>query len=620
MGYMRDKTGRRLDGYEPARTSVSTIGTRIFGGRMATVDRSAAATCFQVTTELAQDFDAVRLVFANTNTAVSTRIVSVGATAAASKADLNNSGGTWASNTRPIQMAQAPYSNRIAYTVSDWLPVASIPRSDGGTRPLVTVRAYLTASTVVPMYGNGTDDFTNWATRSNGRIWAAREQAVDGISTPANFTSTTNLSQSPIVGIQYAARGRVVTVFAAGDSITEGRGTYLNQGFVMPAAEALSSPTGIAVEYGNIGWNGQTMADFAVRALDLLSSDVKPDVLVMPVGSPNDQASTLAAANIAAMRSQRAQVLAECQRAGVRPVLWTWLPTNAAVRPYGSTDALRVAYNAESLALAGRGVAIADTALAVSGTTTGGQVQMAAGSNDDGIHPNDTGNAALTAALQPILATELGAALASGGRGKLQPTQLPVFTTTTAANVLIGETGVWTYAGATAAAWNLAPIFPSPRKLDGQLYIVKVRDTAGPLTITAQTNQFMAGGAASTTLLLQPGESVILVNDGTYWMPIGLTAAVNRRVATSAAATLTLDRSGSVFVFTGTSATTWTLPAVSASTTGLSYVIKNRGSAAITLGVASSGNLYNTASTATITIAAGASATVFCDGTYWSVL
>lgn len=383
-----------------------SIGQRIFGGRMGTYPGSGAVT-FQVTAEIQQHCDAVRLIFASTYTRWSASFVTVAAAAISSASDLNGSSATWVSAGR-VSTANAPATGRIAYVASEWLPVQSVARSDGGTKPLIVVRCYGGVDATLPVVGNGTDSFTNWAARTDGRRWVMREQSGDQITTPTGFTSTTNTSQSPIVGIQYLSRGKVINVAGVGDSITDGRGTYLGQGFILPACASLSSDAA-AIEYSNFGWSGQTAAIFAERAIDILQSDfVRPDVLVMPSQSPNDP-TPVSAAGIAAAKVRRSRVLAECARYGVVPVLWTMLPVNSSVADYGSDDANRVADNASVVALGSRAMLVADTATAFSGATDGdGQVAIASGLTTDNIHPNDAGNTALTAVLTPVLRRAIG--------------------------------------------------------------------------------------------------------------------------------------------------------------------------------------------------------------------
>jgi hypothetical protein len=77
----------------------SYIGTRVFGGRMGTVNNSTAST-FQIVCELAQQFDAVRLVLANTQNQISDVTVSMKVSTPTTAADLNNSAGTWTTVTK----------------------------------------------------------------------------------------------------------------------------------------------------------------------------------------------------------------------------------------------------------------------------------------------------------------------------------------------------------------------------------------------------------------------------------------------------------------------------------------------------------------------------------------
>jgi hypothetical protein len=617
MSYMRDSRGRRLDSFAATRINSSNVGTRLFGGRM-TPTTLAASSTFQVTTELATEFDAVRPLFANTDQSFSRAFRSIAASVISDKSDLNNSSGTWTNGKRAgltrVYAQLSPGVSRISYMTCDWIPVSSIPRTDGGDRPLVVVRAYFNGGAGMPMYGDGTDDFTNWATRTDGRMWAARSQAIEAANTPTNFTSTTNISQSPIVGVQYLARGRVVTVLGCGDSITEGRGTYLNEGFIMPAVEALSTSE-VAFEYGNAGWSGQSMLTFAERAIDILQSDVKPDVLVMPVASPNDTVSTITDANIAAFRSQRSRVLDAAKTAGVPVVLWTWLPTNTSVRPYGAADALRVSYNAEVLALASKDVIVVDTAAAISGITSSGQVQMLAGATTDNIHPNDTGNALLT----PIIQDAILDASQRVGTGSRIPSRAPADVekfqiTDTDAHVT--KAGIWVYAGTSAGSWTIQPIAASPRA-DAQVFDIVVRDTAGPLTISRSGGDFFFFGTLSpASITVLPGQTARLSPaSANGWQVSYLSPAPRKRITVQAGATYAITPDYEVIVATGTTAT-WTLPAL-AGLSGVQFVIKNRGSGDLTVQRAGADQIYDTAAVSSITVAAGAKAKLINDGTYW---
>jgi len=205
----------------------------------------------------------------------------------------------------------------------------------------------------------------------------------------------------------------------------------------------------------------------------------------------------------------------------------------------------------------------------------------------------------------------------------LTPGDWPTFVITS--NAGLTRPGTYVFAGSSTPTFTMPARDPItagvPRRMALDIFKVVVLGHAAPLTLSAGSDQFHVGGATVSTMTLNPGESVELINDGGYWVPLGgwLPTATFRRIGTTAATTLTLNRTASLWTFTGSSATTWTLPALSLNT-GLDYLIKNKGSADITLQRAGSDNLYTTTAVTSITITAGNSARVVNDGTHWVVI
>lgn len=387
-------------------------GIRIFGGRMGTYDNTTPTT-FQMTCELQQHFDAIQVIFGTTGASYSDNTVLVKAASLPASSDLNGNSATWTQVTKGglsrIAFAISPASNRINYTLSDVIPVSSVARSDSGTKPILVVRAYMSANAALPVVGNGTDSFTNWATRSDGYLWCMRAQSGDNVTTPTTWTSTTNISQCPIVGVRYFARGKVINIMTVGDSISEGRGTYLGEGFGGLIADRLTTSS-VAVQYSNCGWSTQTSAVYTNRALDILQSDVKPDVMIFPSCSPNNE-DPLTAAGFVTAAGQRNTMLAECTRWGVVPVMWTMLPCDPGVHNWGSSDSFRTADNTTVMTLANRGILVADTATPMNGTTSNGQIDFSPTYTTDGVHPNDTGNISMADQLEPLVARAAGLTL-----------------------------------------------------------------------------------------------------------------------------------------------------------------------------------------------------------------
>lgn len=394
--------------------NVSNIGTRILDSRMSTnIDNSISKT-YQITLALSQHFDAVRVIFANNNPSLGVFSIQSKLSVLSSASDLNNSGGTWydvyKSNQSFFMVGNAPASNQLSYAVSDWVKVSSAERTDGGIFPLIAVRATIANMASLPAYGNGTDSYTNWATKPDGHIWVARQQDGNHVSNPTTFNSTSNQNQSPLIGVQYQSRGKVYTIFGFGDSLTHGlTGNYKGEGFGQKLCSDLTDMNGITFEYSNFGWSGQLISQFAQRALYLLDNDLlRPDILFFPSGSTNDVTIIGSDAPITPtiIQNQAAkwqEVVAKCKKKNVICVIWTFLPSTSSGKNYGATDSLRVSQNASHLTLNEKGFFVVDVATPLSGATVNGQVQLASQYTVDGIHLNDAGYQVMIDQFKPLI-------------------------------------------------------------------------------------------------------------------------------------------------------------------------------------------------------------------------
>lgn len=396
-------------------SKIGNVGTRIFGGRMGDFTLNGSGNTFEVTMALAQDFDAVRIITANsyngTNTSSPSMVANIAVVGDASDATLDaaswSTGVTW-SAAGTVALQANTTALRRTYQVSDWINKASIPRTDGGFLPLLSVRCWVaTNANPITILGNGSDSFSNWATHPSGRIWKMRKGNNNFASTnQATFTASATVSQqSPIIGVQYAARGAVITVMAAGDSITEGRGTYLGEGFIFPAVAALSNKEGVAIEYANIAWAGVPTSAIRDQILNILYAGIIPDMLFVPSGSPNDISTTISATDIANIRSNISRALVAMRENQVVPIVWPWLPSNPNIKAYGATDSLRVSYNNEIYKYPVRGINVALVDTLINGVVDGSnQVNMAIGTTTDDIHPNNTGNGLMSESVKEIIA------------------------------------------------------------------------------------------------------------------------------------------------------------------------------------------------------------------------
>lgn len=386
--------------------AIGNIGTRILGVRMGALDNTIQKT-FRAVFEIAPGFDAVRPIFANgdTGTTYTVSLCNARALANLTSSWPSLSGIAATACTLPSSgvVPVAPAANRRSFLVGDWIDLSSVARDDGGSGALVCFDAYVSTSASISVLGNGGSDvYTGWASRAKRKA-LYRNNNGDCVTTPASFTDTTNRNQSPIVGVQYAARGRVITVAVVGDSISDGRGTIIGEGWVVPACDTASVvPTGPYFESANLGVASIASLTFRSNLQDAVTAGIVPDVVVFPNGSPNDFSTSLNTSEILASRKGMASLLRVAHVNKIYPIVWTVLPVNPSVKDFNANDANRVAYNAETLARVA--VPVLDFSTALSGVTDGdGQVNMLAGTTSDNIHPNDAGNAILAALLVPKL-------------------------------------------------------------------------------------------------------------------------------------------------------------------------------------------------------------------------
>jgi len=383
-----------------ARSPRDQIATRIIGGRMETVTSAIAAnTTFEMLIETAAPFDAVRVIMAQGYDAAATSLTGliVGAAAVPSTDQTEIGAASWVQDPTGAACTPAASLDRRKFTKSSWLRVSSIPRTDGGTGYLAALRVYgFSGATIVTLgAAAGADSFTNWATRPS-RMFRMRQQTTNGVTTPTNFTSTTNRNTSPIVGIEYLARGQVFSLVGFGDSNTDARGTYLMEGFGTLGCEQLSTALGVPVEWSNLGWAGINILRISDHAVDAVADGLRWSGAVMPVMTPNSLSQPIVASDIFTNRVYRARAVAALADVGIPILGWTVPPSNPPARDYNASDSLRRAHNDEWRALAQKGEIVLDFDSIIAGVTDGdGQVLMKVGTTDDNIHFNDAANAML---------------------------------------------------------------------------------------------------------------------------------------------------------------------------------------------------------------------------------
>lgn len=381
-------------------------GMRFPFGRYTTLANDATGRTHHIVMDLPDGADELILVAVNNQTSQVVELQGM-ACAMANLNNINNSDGAagtwsglanWVDNTGNSSIGRVPVSAstvRMKYIMSDPIAISTPARTDGGRGSLVGIRFFM--RTNIPTYtvfGNGGgDNLASWASRTDGRTLIMRSQIGQHLVPTTGFNSTTNESQSPIAGVIFLARGQVVNVVRFGDSVMDGRGTYVGDGYVGPACVQASIDTGVAVCDSNLAWSGSTSSQHFQHAKDFIGTFANYiDLVVYPDGTPNDADGVPIDATINAARRRRtSDVIDTATRARIPVLLSTWAATNPSMRDWNSSDSIR--RDTVVAAKAMRDVTVVDTDSVWSGTLDGdGQQIMVAGVTTDNIHPNDAGN------------------------------------------------------------------------------------------------------------------------------------------------------------------------------------------------------------------------------------
>lgn len=391
----------------PMKTSIRPRmkGFKKFFARLAAyTNDNVNGVTFQDVFTVEQDFDAIQLVIGTIQTSGTTvrsaYYVNVCADESLSDASMdaltNWQFVNWTENDGNSVHAQfatyAAGTSQPRYLISQKLNVNSIARTDGKSLPLLIVRSHMYPVNATPtVCGNGSSDvFTNVA-RTDGRTHKTKVATGQKMAT---FSGGANASQTPLFGVIYYSRGRVVNIAKFGDSIAQDRNSPMGDGWCFDEVVNRSNKNGIAYEVADFAWSGLTSANYHNIAIDAVGQ-FPIDIAYYPASTPNDIASgaslATATTTLNTARSRHQEFVSKCADNGVVPIIATFAPVTTAVNDYTLCDSARVAFNAEIRALKTRGVLVCDTDAALAGATVGGQVQPISGGMLDGIHPNTVG-------------------------------------------------------------------------------------------------------------------------------------------------------------------------------------------------------------------------------------
>lgn len=394
------------DGVAKARTNILTKG--LFGRYNSFTTSSDWTT--NIVMELESDFTALRIGIPNAlPTQVNGIRVSVGVLAAsvpqAWLVDINPTGGWIDATFDGASSLNAPAriaADRYSLPLTDWLNIRSIPRTDGGIRPLIIMRIEYPSGSFPSVPYLGTSNWRQAATTP--RVMKTSVQTVLGVTNKAAYTQTTNTEGSVVVPVvQYISKKKGRQGLIVGDSTKEGVGSNPNgYGAVQMASYELSTPDN-PIEYFNAGLHAQGPAVYSKRLADM-GSFVKPTFVTYSPYSVNDAAvGGLTSDQIGRIYTSLADFMNEMRNhPNATLILTEPLPNNPAFRNTGAGDQKRRDLIAD---LATFDVIVAQGyAAAFSGSQdANGQTLIATGLSSDNVHPNLAGYQALAQIIKPIV-------------------------------------------------------------------------------------------------------------------------------------------------------------------------------------------------------------------------
>ncbi len=290
-------------------------------------------------------------------------------------------------------------NNYPSYTWTDWCQVASVDRSDGGTYPVLDLRIFIpVAGAQVSLGYTGASDtayaiFGRDDLFTGGRVCRSWNQDVDGVTTPANFTTaTTTPTLIPII-LQFTSRTTGRTLMVIADSIGEASTgpTYLLNGFALKAALASSVPTEVCAQ----GFGGATSIQATNRAFGVID-EVRPSHILGTAASVNNFGTTLGQRVVNESAGTIGTLASLAQRWSSRLGIYGFLPVTDAAKAYGATDSFRQTANAlvptRATAYAATHV---DLVTVLQGQTVNSHIELATAlDSGDGVHPNDAAHTA----------------------------------------------------------------------------------------------------------------------------------------------------------------------------------------------------------------------------------
>lgn len=314
---------------------------------------------------------------------------------------------TWAGGATSVTLAARVSATVPSITWTDWIDISTIPRTDGGTLPVVMMRFLVPSSGTTNPYTIGTQTcglvISNAANRgalantfTNGRLKNSIRYTGDGVTTPTTFQPTTDFGYVMFAGMEYQSKQPGYTMLVNGDSIAYGavNGSTANygNGWMWQVTQLLraifpSTP----IEIANIGVSSTATGTFLTRLNAYIAAGGRFDFAYYCPASPNDGTPTQALINT--MMNNMAQGIDVLKTANKPYFISTPCP-NTALAWNSTADGFRLQMRTEMLLSRNSGVSVIDFETIGDGATP---VRFNTLYSTDGTHPNEAGHAVLAA-------------------------------------------------------------------------------------------------------------------------------------------------------------------------------------------------------------------------------
>lgn len=238
--------------------------------------------------------------------------------------------------------------------VTDWFDICSVPRADGGTRPLIMFRIEHDSSA----NGNiGSGNISTWtAAKASGYPWYRIIQAPNisggGSVTDLTKTTTGESTVAPWVAVEFQYNAPAITVLGIGDSNIEQAGTYSIGSFGTWAWQGVMTASTPDAPFAlvNAGRAGGLSSVYSANGFAEIAR-LTPDVVIYAAGTSND--TPITSAILQQWKNRLARAIFECKSISARLIVYGPLPGVAYTAGY---DVFRLAMRDHCIALDAAGV------------------------------------------------------------------------------------------------------------------------------------------------------------------------------------------------------------------------------------------------------------------------